>query len=197
MVPRLTARPVAPTIALMSGTHDLLGRLLRERPVVLAVGDDVGAWWRAFRAAEPAPMSPFDRAVIAGFRADRLAGAFAGGYQGALRTLVPGTLADDDVIASFCVSEPGGNSPRAIESRLTPRAGGGFTLNGHKRWSTMAPVASVLLVAAHEGVDDAGRKRFKLVRVDATAPASRSHACRRRSSSRKRRTRSSSWRTSR
>jgi hypothetical protein len=33
----------------------------------------------------------------------------------------------------------------------------------------MAPVADVLLVAAHEGVDDAGRKRFKLVRVDAKA----------------------------
>jgi hypothetical protein len=170
MVPRLTARAVAPTIALMNATHDLLGRLLCSHPVVLAGGDDVGAWWRAFRAAEPAPMSPFDRAVVAGFRADRLAGAFAGGYQGALRTLVPGTLADDDIIASFCVSEPGGNSPRAIESRLTPRAAGGFTLSGHKRWSTMAPVASVLLVAAHEGVDAAGRKRFRLVRVDATVP---------------------------
>jgi len=170
MVPRLTARSAAPTISLMNATQSLLARLLRERPAVLPVGDDVGVWWRAFCAAEPAPMSPFDRAVVAGFRADRLAGAFAGGYQGALRTLVPGTLADDDVIASFCVSEPGGNSPRAIESRLTPRAGGGFTLNGQKRWSTMAPVASVLLVAAHEGVDDAGRKRFKLVCVDASAP---------------------------
>ena len=67
-------------------------------------------------------------------------------------------------------TEPGGNSPRAIETRLVPRAGGGFTLSGHKRWSTMAPVASVLLVAAHEGVDETGRKRFKLVRVAAAAP---------------------------
>jgi hypothetical protein len=113
-------------------------------------------------------MSPFDRAVVAGSRANRVAGAFAGGYQGALRALVPGRLADD-IIASFCVSEPGGNSPRAIETTLTPRAGGGFALNGQKRWSTMAPVADVLLVAAHQGVDDAGRKRFKLVRVDAKA----------------------------
>jgi hypothetical protein len=148
---------------------DLLSRLLRREPAVIAGGDDVASWWRAFLAAEPGPLTPMDRAVLAGFRADRLAGAFAGGYQGALRALVPGRLADD-VIASFCVSEPGGNSPRAIESRLTLRPGGGFVLNGRKRWSTMAPIAGVLLVAAYEGVDGTGRKRFKLVRVDATAP---------------------------
>jgi hypothetical protein len=151
---------------------DLLTRLLRGRPDVIDVDDDIAAWWHRFRAAEPAAMSALDRAVLAGFRANRVAGAFAGGYQGALRALVPGRLGDD-VIASFCVSEPGGNSPRAIEARLSPRTGGGFTLSGHKRWSTMAPVASVLLVAAHEGVDEAGRKRFKLVRVDANAPGVR------------------------
>ena len=147
---------------------ELLGRLLRGRPVAIAMSDDIAAWWRGFLAAEAEAMSPFDRAVMAGFRADRVAGAFAGGYQGALRALAPGHLADD-VIASFCVSEPGGNAPRAIETRLT-REAGGLRLDGHKRWSTMAPVASVLLVAAHEGEDDAGRKRFTLVRVAASAP---------------------------
>jgi alkylation response protein AidB-like acyl-CoA dehydrogenase len=152
----------------MDDTHALLARLLRATPAVIDVGDDIAAWWRCFLAAEPQRMSPFDRAVVAGSRANRVAGALAGGYQGALRALVPGRLADD-IIASFCVSEPGGNSPRAIETSLTPRAGGGFALNGQKRWSTMAPVADVLLVAAHQGVDDAGRKRFKLVRVDAKA----------------------------
>jgi alkylation response protein AidB-like acyl-CoA dehydrogenase len=152
----------------MDDTHALLARLLRATPAIIDVGDDIAAWWRRFLAAEPQRMSPFDRAVVAGSRANRVAGAFAGGYQGALRALVPGRLADD-IIASFCVSEPGGNSPRAIETSLTPRAGGGFVLNGQKRWSTMAPVADVLLVAAHQGVDDAGRKRFKLVRVDAKA----------------------------
>ena len=150
-------------------TQGLLLRLLRARLEVIDVGDDIDAWWRRFLAAEPARMTPFDRAVLAGFHANRVAGAFAGGYQGALRALVPGRLSDE-VIASFCVSEPGGNSPRAIEATLAPRPDGGFALNGHKRWSTMAPVADVLLVAAHQGVDDAGRKRFKLVRVAATSP---------------------------
>ena len=148
---------------------DVLSRLLRERPDTIGGGDDIRAWWRAFLGSEHGALSPVDRATLAGFRADRLAGAFAGGYQGALRALVPGRLADD-VIASFCVSEPGGNSPKAIESRLTPRDGGGYVLNGQKRWSTMAPIAGVLLIAAHEGIDGDGRKRFKLVRVDAAAP---------------------------
>src|SRR5262245_12697888 len=147
---------------------ELLGLLLRARPVVIDGGDDIAGWWRRFLAAGPGGLSPFDRAVLAGFHADRVAGAFAGGYQGALRALVPGLA--DDVIASFCVSEPGGNSPRAIEARLTPRAGGGWTLSGHKRWSTMAPLASVLLVAAHEGAGTDGRKRFSLVQIDARAP---------------------------
>lgn len=150
----------------MDDTQALLSRLLRARTDTIDVGDDIAVWWRRFQAAEPARMTPFDRAVLAGFRANRVAGAFAGGYQGALRALAPGRLGDD-VIASFCVSEPGGNSPRAIETTLTSRPDGGFVLNGQKRWSTMAPVADVLLVAAHQGADDAGRKRFKLVRVDA------------------------------
>ncbi len=153
----------------MDDTQTLLARLLRADPAVIDVGEDLAAWWRRFRAAERDALSPFDRAVLAGFRANRVAGAFAGGYQGALRALVPGRLADD-VIASFCVSEAGGNAPRAIETSLTPRPEGGFALNGQKRWSTMAPVADVLLVAAHEGVDAAGRKRITLVRVDAAAP---------------------------
>jgi alkylation response protein AidB-like acyl-CoA dehydrogenase len=151
------------------GTAALLARLLRGSPIVLDVGEDIAAWWRAFLRAEPPALGPFDRAVLAGFRANRLAGAFAGGYQGALRALTPGRLGDD-VIGSFCVSEPGGNSPRAIASTLTPHADGGFVLAGQKRWSTMAPIADVLLVAAHQGADAAGRKRFALVAVDATAP---------------------------
>ena len=173
MVPRsapaLTRRATTATIGAMDDVHALLARLLRSAPAVIGVGDDIAAWWRAFRADERVAFSPFDRAVLAGFRANRVAGAFAGGYQGALHALVPGRLTDD-VIASFCVSEAAGNAPRAIESSLTPRADGGFTLNGQKRWSTMAPVADVLLVAASEGADEAGRKRITLVRVDANAP---------------------------
>jgi acyl-CoA dehydrogenase len=147
----------------------LLSRLLREPPAPIRAGDDVAAWWRRFCAEEVTALSMVDRATIAGFRGDRVAAAFAGGYQAALRVLVPDGLPEGDVV-SLCVTEAAGNSPRAIEARLTPGAGGGYVLDGRKRWSTMAPLASVLLVAATEGVEAGGRKRFRLVRVEATAP---------------------------
>ena len=69
----------------------------------------------------------------------------------------------------MCATERGGNQPRAIESKLTP-ASTGFTLTGAKRWSTMGPVAGVLLVVASEGIDENGRNKIRLVRVDAAAP---------------------------
>jgi acyl-CoA dehydrogenase len=149
-------------------TLALLEHLLRDDVRTVPSDDGIGAWWsRVHRdTAESAP--PIDHAIVAGFRADRCAGAFAGGYQAALRRLVPAGLPPHDIV-SFCVTEPAGNSAKAIEARLTPR-GGGYLLSGQKRWSTMAPLARVLLVAAHEGMDDDGRKRFKLVRVDADAP---------------------------
>jgi hypothetical protein len=75
----------------------------------------------------------------------------------------------DDAIASFCATERGGNRPRAIATRLTNGAGG-LTVSGAKRWSTMAPLASTLLVVASEGVDDAGRNRLRVVVVDARSP---------------------------
>lgn len=147
----------------------LLSRLLREPPTPIRAGDDIAMWWRQFCAEEAAALPMVERATIAGFRGDRVAAAFAGGYQAALRVLVPNGLPERDLV-SLCVTEPGGNSPRAIEARLTPRAGGGYVLDGRKRWSTMAPLASVLLVAATEGMDAAGRKRLLLVVVDAVAP---------------------------
>jgi alkylation response protein AidB-like acyl-CoA dehydrogenase len=146
----------------------LLERLLRDDVRTIPWGDDIAAWWSRLLGDERAAGRPIDRAIVAGFRGDRCAGAFAGGYQAALRRLVPEGLPKDDIV-SLCVTEPAGNSAKAIEARLTPRAGG-YVLTGQKRWSTMAPLARMLLVAAHEGVDAHGLKRFKLVRVDADAP---------------------------
>ena len=146
----------------------LLRRLLRDDVRTIPCGDDIAMWWSRVLQEEHAPARAIDRAIVAGFRADRCAGAFAGGYQAALRRLVPEGLPKDDIV-SLCVTEPAGNSAKAIEARLTPRAGG-YALTGQKRWSTMAPLARLLLVAAHEGMDERGRKRFKLVRVEVGAP---------------------------
>ena len=146
----------------------LLERLLRDDVRTIPRGDDIAAWWSTLLREESDAGRPIDRAIVAGFRGDRCAGAFAGGYQAALRRLVPDGLPKDEIV-SLCVTEPAGNSAKAIDARLTSRQGG-YTLSGQKRWSTMAPLARMLLVAAHEGVDERGLKRFKLVRVDARAP---------------------------
>jgi hypothetical protein len=140
--------------------------LLRESPAPIEAAD-VRAWWLAFSAGPGAEGSPIDDAIAAGFAADRVGHAFVGGAQAGLRALVP-SLSGAAIVA-FCATEPGGNHPRAIETRLEP-AGDGFVLSGSKRWSTMAPAADVLLVVAVEGMDPAARKRFRLVRVDPAAP---------------------------
>jgi alkylation response protein AidB-like acyl-CoA dehydrogenase len=144
----------------------LLSRLLRSEPDTIRAGD-VAGWWRQLCERRPGGGAPIDDAVLAGFLADRVGFAFAGAYQAALRALVPALPAG--VMASFCVTEAGGNQPAAIESRLTPRPGGGFRLDGSKRWSTMAPLAGLLLVVAAEGTDDRARKRLRLAQVDAAA----------------------------
>jgi alkylation response protein AidB-like acyl-CoA dehydrogenase len=163
MVPRVETPTLAP----------LLSRLLREPPAPIPAAD-VRAWWDAVRAAGTVPGEPIDQAVADGGRADRVGFAFAAGYQAALRALLrpAGHRLADGAVASFCATETGGNHPRAIQSRLTPGPGGA-RLSGAKRWSTMAPVADVLLVVASEGADDAGRNRLRLVRVEARAPGVR------------------------
>lgn len=146
----------------------LLTRLLRDDVAMIPIADDLAAWWSRVLADERPAAPTIDRAILAGFRGDRCAGAFVGGYQAALRRLVPEGL-PSHAIVSLCVTEPAGNSAKAIDARLTADDRG-YRLSGEKRWSTMAPLARLLLVAAHEGLDGDGRKRFKLVRVDADAP---------------------------
>ncbi len=143
----------------------LLSHVLRDAPEPIRA-DDVGAWWRRFCERRPDLPAPIDHAIVSGFCADRVGFAFAGGYEAALRALVPSL--PEGAIASFCATERGGNQPRAIETRLSPAAGG-FTVTGAKRWSTMGPLASVLLVVASEGTDDGSRKRLRLVKVDAAS----------------------------
>ncbi|WP_394832635.1 acyl-CoA dehydrogenase family protein [Pendulispora rubella] len=109
---------------------------------------------------------PFDRAVVTAFACDRIGFAFAAGYQAALHTLVPAL--PRDLAVSLCATEDGGAHPRAIATRLDAE-GGGFVLRGRKRWSTFAPAADALLVVASVGVDDGGKNRLRLVRVDSKA----------------------------
>jgi hypothetical protein len=142
-------------------------RTLLDVPVTVP-GESVSAWWRENLARTGAVESTMDRAILGGFIADRVAFAFAAGYEAALRALVPSL--PPEALAALCATESGGAHPRAIETSLLPDAGGGLRLEGHKLFVTLATECQVLLVVATTGKDAAGRNRLVLVRVPADAP---------------------------
>lgn len=108
-----------------------------------------------------------ERAFVGGFFADRIGYAFAAGYGEALAALFP---ADAPVPAAFAVTEAGGGSPRAMQTRLTWSAAGTASLDGEKTFVTLGAAAERIYVVASEGVDDAGRNRLRVVRVSARSP---------------------------
>lgn len=124
--------------------------------------DEGAAGWaaRARGALAEAP-DPFAAAASLGARADRVAYAFAGGYQAALWALVPGR--DRARLAALCVTEAGGGHPRAIEARADTGR-----LTGEKTYVTLGALAEDLYVLAREGESD-GRPRLGLYVVDPTA----------------------------
>jgi alkylation response protein AidB-like acyl-CoA dehydrogenase len=147
---------------------DALEHLLRA-PAEHVPARDVMTWLVHLDACPFASL--VDRALWAGFEADRLGHAFAGGYEAALARLVGG----EDVAPgplprrSLAATEANGAHPRAIETRLT-REGGALALRGTKTFATLASHATELLVVASRGPDPDGRNRLALVRVRADAP---------------------------
>ena len=127
----------------------------------------VAQWWPAHRIAARLWRDALDCAIAAGFSADRVGWAFASGYQCALRALFPG--APDDRVAALCVTEAGGNRPRAIESSLR-RVAGGWMLSGAKRWTTLGPEGALFYVAARDASAHGERVALKIARVDAGSP---------------------------
>jgi alkylation response protein AidB-like acyl-CoA dehydrogenase len=140
---------------------DLIRALLAAQPPAV---DSLTAWWEATAEPRRAHATTIDRALAGGALADRLGFAFASGYGEALRALVPSI----DGITALCITEAGGNTPRAIETKLV-RVDGGYEVSGHKKWATVGSLASSLLVCASTGIED-GMNRLRLVRVRADAP---------------------------
>jgi acyl-CoA dehydrogenase len=127
------------------------------------------SWWAKYRELAR-EWDPLERAVIGGALTDILAFAFAGGYQAALRHMVP-SLSNDQLV-SFAITEEGGGHPRAICATLTPadkNPKGGYFLSGHKKWITLAAEASTLLVAASTGRTSDGLNQIHLVSVPSNA----------------------------
>lgn len=128
---------------------------------------DLQVWMRRHEGAVQGWETPLERAAIGALQADRLGYAFASGYREALRALLPEV---GDARLGFCATEEGPAAPRHMRTRLTERSveqGGGWVLDGHKRWTTMGSLADELLVFAVQGVDEQGRNSLALVRVPA------------------------------
>lgn len=150
---------------------ELAARLLAARPPVAAVETSLLAFWARHRAEVAHVQLPVDRAVLGGVAADRIGWAFLAGYQAALCALVPSR--DPAQLAALCVTEAGGAHPRAVLSELRAASSGGYTLSGHKRWSTTVPHVEVLFVVARDGVDAEGRPRLRVAAIDARRPGVR------------------------
>ena len=129
--------------------------------------ESVADWWPRHRAIAAEHADPIHQAIIGGFVADRVGWAFASGYQAALRALFPDAPADR--ICALCVTEADGNSPKAIKSSLK-KAGGGWTLNGSKRWTTLGPDGALFFVAARDEAASAERPAIRLVKVPSGSP---------------------------
>lgn len=145
---------------------DAIGYVLKAAPVAAECRDLV-EWWPRFREAAQTWRNPMDRAIAAGFSADRVGWAFASGYQAALHALFPGV--PEDRIAALCVTEADGNSPKAIRSSLR-RQGDGWLLNGDKRWTTLGRDGALFFVAAQDVAVSGKRAAIRVVRVASDAP---------------------------
>ncbi len=138
-------------------------------PATVPPLDSVDQWWPGWAALAAQPSSPMALAMRGGFAADRVGWAFAAGYQSALRTLVPSLPVQ--ALAAFCVTEEGGNRPRDIRTLITPGAGGGLLVSGSKRWTTLGPQGTLLLVTGRlAGAARDERPAFKVAAVRADQP---------------------------
>ena len=149
-----------------------------------APADTLANWHATLGPLQAGWPDPFEAAVAGGFQADRIAWAFASGYQFALRALVPGLGgAADPVVAALCATEAAGNRPRDIRTTLRP-VDGGWQIDGEKRWATLGPDSTALLVVAVVPGDataatgvpapiaagSAGRPRLRVARVPVGRP---------------------------
>ncbi|MEM6956426.1 MAG: acyl-CoA dehydrogenase [Myxococcota bacterium] len=139
---------------------DVLRHLAGRAPRVSSFAD-LDAWWTShLKACEPYQTSA-SRAFVGGFHSDRLGYAFLSGYEEAIGSLVP-TLRG--VRAAFCVTESGGASAEAVETRFT-FDGEGYTAEGQKSFVTMGEGAEELLIVGTIGRDDHERRKLRVARL--------------------------------
>lgn len=138
-------------------------------PTAVPPRHSVAEWWPRWRDGAARASDPAAQALLGGFDADRVGWAFASGYQAALRALRPEL--PGDAVAAFCVTEEGGNRPRDIRTSFSALPNGKVSIQGAKRWTTLGPDSSVLLIVGAlppQGAD--ARPRLKVACVPAGTP---------------------------
>jgi len=130
--------------------------------------EGLGSWWNWYLEATRPFKSPITRALVGGRVADRVGYAFTAGYVSAIRRLVPEMGAEE--MTALCVSEEGGNHPRAIRASLSvvdvEKGKGSYLLTGEKSFVTNADLAKRLVVAASVGTTPEGKNDIRMVLVE-------------------------------
>ena len=136
---------------------------------------DAAEWFAAYGEQTADLALPVDRALVGGLHADRLAWAFAGGYQAAAAALFgsassePPPVGSTRALFALCATEVGGAHPRAIASTFR-RVGDGWRLDGEKTFVTFGAEAGTLGVVARAGLHDDGRPLLRVACLPAGRP---------------------------
>jgi hypothetical protein len=131
--------------------------------------NDVAEWWQVWQSVHSGNPGAAALAIAGGFAADRIGWAFASGYQAALRALVPDL--PHDTLAALCVTEADGNRPRHIRTTIAPQPDGTLRIDGAKRWTTLGPASTLLLIVGALPVPDgADRPVLRVARVPIPTP---------------------------
>lgn len=143
---------------------ELVSLLLREDVVLGASteGYSVSQWRSEIFTNLGRYSTWLDKAMAGGFLSDRLAYVFLSGYQAALHAKFP--MLNPYKIAAFCVSEQGGNRPKAIQTSMQGE-GEGYKLDGSKTFVTCAEYADELLVAACDLSKTMTRPHIKILHL--------------------------------
>lgn len=153
----------------MNGSQKLLEALLlsrelgKERWAAMPMGE----WFIKFKNATSGYERAIDRAFLAGCLSSNVGFAFAGAYQSAIEALF---LLEESLLASVCVTEVGGNHPRAINTRLY-YDGAQLRLMGEKSFVSGANDAGIIYVACRDeregnGIDAEGRPLIKMLALN-------------------------------
>ncbi len=100
----------------------------------------------------------FEATLLTAARTDRPWVGAAVAIQGAIHRLLDGVdhplQKQAGECIAFCASEMAGNRPSAIETTIARKPGGDWTLTGTKRWATLGPMSSHLVVIVSESRDE-------------------------------------------